>query len=100
MSRKIAFIANQKFFHQQKTLRTSLKAVFYARKLLLHVPFFAVRKNFQFSQTKSFSFAESFANCPQKPPFYVQKAFLLHKPFLVAIQSNSFPPSASHFNVP
>ena len=63
-------------FHYQKALRTSLKAVFYARKLLLHVPFFAVRKNFPFLQTKSLSFAESLANCPPKPPFMCKKSFI------------------------
>ena len=65
-----------------------------------------------FPQTKSFPFTESFTLCPekplvfatktllvrttfccpQKPPFYVQKAFYSHKPFLIAIQSNLFCP--------
>ena len=55
MSRKIAFIANQKFFHQQKTLRTSLKATFLRTKT---------------------SFAHAFLRCPQKIPIFTnQKPF-------------------------
>ena len=46
------------------------------------------------------SFAESFTNCPQKPPFYVQKIFYSHKPFLIAIQSIPFLPSISHSHHP
>jgi hypothetical protein len=53
-----------------------------------------------FSQTKRFSFSESFTNSPQKPLFYVQKAFYSHKPFLVVIQSNSFLPSITHLYHP
>ena len=80
MSRKIAFIANQKFFHQQKTLRTSLKATFYAQKLLLHMPFFAVRKKFPFLQTKSLSFSQIFPYCYPKQLFST-----LHLPFALSL---------------
>ena len=73
---------------------------FYAQKLLLHVPFFAVRKKFPFSQTKRFSFAESFTNCPQKPPFSRTKSRLFAQTFPIPTQNNSFLPSISHFNVP
>ena len=96
MSRKNAFIANQKVFYYQKALRTSLKAAFLRTKASFVRAFLRCLQKFPFSQTKSFSFAESFANCPQKPPVYVQKIFYLHKPFLVFIQSTPFPPSAFH----
>ena len=100
MSRKSLLLRIKNFFISRKRCELHSKLLFYAQKLLLYVPFFAVRKNFTFSQTKSFSFAESFTKCPQKPPFYVQKAFLLHKPFLIAIQSTPFLPSASHSHHP
>ena len=48
---------------------------FYVQKLLLHKRFFAVRKNFSFSQVKS---------------------FLPTQTFLVPTQSNPFPPSTFH----
>ena len=54
MSRKIAFIANQNFFHQQKTLRTSLKAAFLRIKT---------------------SLAHAFLRCPQKIPIFTNQKF-------------------------
>ena len=79
-ARKKMPLSRIKKFSLAETLRTSLKAVFYAQKLLLLMPFFAVRKKFPFSQTK--------------------KSFFCTNPSLIAIQSNSFPPSAAHFNAP
>ncbi len=55
-----------------ETLRTSLKATFLRTKT---------------------SFARAFLRCPQKLPFYVQKAFLSYKPFLL-------PPKATLFHPP
>ena len=80
MSRKIAFIANQKFFHQQKTLRTSLKATFLRTKT---------------------SFARAFLRCPQKIPIFTnQKPFfctnlslLPSKTTLFHHKHRKFPPS-------
>ena len=78
MSQKNAFIANQENFISRKFTNFP-QSRFYAQKLLLYVPFFAVRKKFPFLQTKSFSFAQI---------------------FFIATQSNSFLPSAAHFNHP
>ena len=129
-----------KNFISRKLYKLHSKPLFYGQKLLLHVPFFAVRKNFHFHKPKGFLFQKalcfilkslSFSQpkplirttfyCPQKSLFYVQKPFfctslsllvsknahfhrpkalLLPKPFLIAIQSYSFPPSAFHFNAP
>ena len=73
MSRKIAFIANQKFFHQQKTLRTSLKATFLRTKT---------------------SFAHAFLRCPQKIPIFTNQ-----KPFF-RTNLSLFPPKATLFHPP
>jgi hypothetical protein len=74
-----SFPQTKKFFVSRKLYELHSKALSYAQKLLLYVPFFAVRKYFQFLQTKSRSFAQT---------------------FFIATQSNSFPPSAAHFNAP
>ena len=67
-------------------------------------------KNSPFPQNKSFSFTDSFTlcsqkplvfatktslvrstfYCPQKPPFYVQKAFYLHKSFIAGFKNRQF----------
>jgi hypothetical protein len=79
MSRKNAFIANQKISLEESFTN------FTQSRFLTHKNFFCTclsslsAKIFPFSQTKS---------------------LLSHKPFLVAIQSYSFPPSASHSNHP
>ena len=99
-ARKKMPLSRIKKFSLAETLRTSLKSFFTHKNFFCTCLSSLSAKKFPFSQTKSFSFAESFTKCPQKPPFYVQKAFLLHKSFLFTIQSNSFPPSAAHFNVP
>ena len=57
------------------------------------MPFFAVHKKFPFSQTKSF-FAESFTNCPQKPPF------LRIKSLLFAQNLSELPPKTTLFHPP
>ena len=77
-------------------------------------------KKLSFPQTKSFPFIESFTNFTQSrffthkkffctclsslsakiSLFHKPKAFLSHKPFLIPTQSNSFLPSAAHFNHP
>ena len=61
-----------KSFSLAESFTNFTQSRFYAQKLLLHVPFFAVRKYFQFLQTKSFSFAQTFL----LPP----KATLFHPP--------------------
>ena len=75
-------------------------------------------KNSLFRKLKTLSFVKNLSNCTRKPPFctnlkpsictslsflssntkcfYKPKAFYLHKPFRIAIPSNSFLPSASH----
>ena len=96
MSWKSLPFSHSKRFPFTESLRTALKSLsfsqpkhrsfeqfftfcksrlFYLQKLLLYVPFFAVRKKFPFSQTKSLSFAQTFTNCPQKPPFLRTKSF-------------------------
>ena len=75
MSRKIAFIANQKFFHQQKTLRTSLKATFLRTKT---------------------SFAHAFLRCPQKIPIFTnQKPFFFTNLSLLLSKAALFHPPSS-----
>ena len=64
-----------KNFISRKLYELHSKPLSYAQKLLLYVPFFAVRKNSHF----------------HKP-----KAILLHKPFLILTKSNPFPPSTFH----
>ena len=73
MSRKNAFIANQKN-SLAETLRTSLKATFLRTKT---------------------SFAHAFLRCPQKNShFHEPKVFLSHKPFLLPSKAILFcPPS-------
>ena len=64
----------------QKALRTSLKAAFLRTKT---------------------SFARVFLRYSQKIPIFTnQKSFFYTNPSLIAIQSNSFPPSASHSHHP
>ena len=101
MSEKNAFIANQKNFISRNFTNFTQSRFFTHKKLLLHVPFFAVRKKFPFSQTKSFLFTESlrtalkscpftykspsftqvFSRCPQKPPFLRTKSLLFAQTF-------------------
>ena len=98
--KKFVFFANQKFSIYRKFYALPSKASrFHNQNIALLTTFY----------------------CPQKPPFYVQKPFfctslplrvsktthfhkpkavLSHKPFLVAIQSNPFPPSTSHSRHP
>ena len=66
---------------------------FYAQKLLLHVPFFTVRKNFHFHKPTGFLFQKALRTVLKNRLFYVQKAFYSHKPFLL-------PPKASLFHPP
>ena len=79
LTEKITFFANQKFSIQKAYEPPSKAALLHTKALHLHKPFLAVRKYFQFLQTKSFSFAQT---------------------FFIATKSNSFPPSAFHFNAP
>ena len=63
------------------------------RKLYgLHSKLFFTHKNFFCTSLFSLSAKISL--------FHKPKVFLLHKPFLIAIQSNPFPPSTAHFNIP
>ena len=72
LTEKITFFANQKFSIQKAYEPPSKAALLHTKALHLHKPFLAVRKYFQFLQTKSFSFAQTFL----LPP----KATLFHPP--------------------
>ena len=63
-----------------ETLRTLLKAVFYAPKLLLHVPFFAVRKHFHFHKPKVF-FCTNLYELSAKAAFLRTKSLLFTQTF-------------------
>ena len=56
--------------------------------------FLTVLESHLLLQTKSFSFAESFTNCPQKPPFFTFK-----KPF-IRTNLSLFPPKITLFCPP
>ena len=73
---KNAFIANRKN-SLAETLQTSLKAVFYAQKLLLHVPFFAVRKKIPIFTNQKVFFCRKLYELPSKAAFFTYK-----KPFI------------------
>ncbi len=58
-------------------------------------------KSLSFFATKT-SLVQTTFYCPQKPPFYVQKAFYSHKTFFIATQSNLFcppPPISTSLNL-
>ena len=74
---KSSAFTKQKVFYFQKALRIALKNHLFVHKKL----FFCTSPSSLFSKISHF----------HKP-----KAFYLHKPFLITIQSNSFPPSISH----
>ena len=78
--KKTALFRKTKVLHLQKALRTSLKAVFTHKNFFLHVPFLASFKKRPFSQTKSFSFAQTFPYCHPKQSF-----FTLHLPFALSL---------------
>ena len=59
-----------KNFISRKLYELHSKPFFYIQKLLLHMPFFAVRKKFPFSQTKSLSFAKTFPCSHPKRLFF------------------------------
>ena len=77
--------------HPQKQRFSAYQTLFH-----LHKPFFSVLKRHPILQTKNFRFEQAFPCYSQKPAFFEPKAFLLYKPFRIAIPSNSFPPSISH----
>ena len=79
--KKRLYRETKSFFVSRKLYELHSKPLSYAQKLLLYVPFFAIRKKFPFSQTKSFSFAKSYTNCPQKPPFLRTKSLLFAQTF-------------------
>ena len=70
------FPQTKKVSISRKLYELHSKPHFYAQKLLLHVPFFVVLKNFSFSQTKIFLFTQTLPYCPPKQPFSA-----LHFPF-------------------
>ena len=74
MSRKNAFIANQENFIS-RNFTNFTQSHFYAQKLLVYVPFFAVRKDFHLHKPKAF--------LPHKPLRTVRKSrfFIYKKPF-------------------
>ena len=69
MSRKNAFIANQKNFISRKFYELHSKPFFTHKNFFLHVPFLAGFKNRPFSQTKRFSFAQTFFTATQSSLF-------------------------------
>ena len=77
MHSKAALFSNQKTFICKKLCLLSSNANLFT--------------NQKFSICTSLSFLSSNTKC-----FYKPKAFYLHKPFRIAIPSNSFLPSASH----
>ena len=76
-------------------MRTSLKAVFYAPKLLLYIPFFAVRKKFPFSKTKRFSFAQTLRTVRKSCLFTYKKPFIHTNLFLFLSKVTLFHPPLS-----
>ena len=76
---KTSRFRKQNTAHSNNFLLSSKTAFSRTKNFLLHKPFLACFKNRPFLQTKSFSFAQT---------------------FFIATKSNSFPPSAFHFNVP
>ena len=113
MSRKNAFIANQKN-SLAETLRTSLKVVFTYKNffctclssLFAKIPIFTNQKVFfcsklyelsskaAFLRTKSLLFAQAFSRCPQKIPIFTNQ-----KPFF-RTNLSLFPPKAILFHPP
>ena len=53
------FSANQKIFSLAESFTNFTQSRFYVQKLLLHMPFFAVRKNFHFHKPKGFLFQKA-----------------------------------------
>ena len=90
---KNAFIANQKDFISRKLYELYSKPLFYAQKLLLHVPFFAIRKNSHFHKPKGFLFQKALRTVLKSRLFHVQKAVYSHKLSL-------FPPKITLFCPP
>jgi hypothetical protein len=86
-------------FFEKELLYCKLTAASAIQKGLLRVSFGAVRSRCRCALKKTFLFRLALYE-PKKRLYREPKAFLLHKPFLIVIQSNSFLPSASHFNVP
>ena len=90
---KMLFFIGWLCMSRKKRLYHESKNFFISRKLYeLHSKPFFTHKNFFCTYLSSLSAKNSH--------FHKPKAFLLHKPFLVAIQSNSFPPSAAHSHHP
>ena len=73
-----------KNFISRKLYKLHSKPLFYAQKLLLHVPFFAVRKNFHLYKPKV---TESLRTALKSCPFTYKSSSFLHKPFL-AVRKN------------
>ena len=89
---KNAFIANQENFIS-RNFTNFTQSRFYAQKLLLHMPFFAVRKNFHFHKPKGFLLQKALRTVLKSRLFYVQKAVYSHKLSL-------FPPKITLFCPP
>ena len=87
-------------FFEKELFDSKLTVASNIRKELLHVSFGVVRSGCCGVLKKAFSLSDNFAGDVKAVLFRKTKALLLHKPFLIAIQNNSFPPSAAHFNVP
>ena len=114
---KASRFRNQNTAHSNYFLLLQKPPFLLTKTYLLQKPFLAGFKNRPFSQTKSLSFAQTFPYshpkqlfstlrtalnyCSQKIPIFTnQKSFFYTNPSLIAIQSNSFPPSISRSHHP
>ena len=94
MSRKKRlYHESKKIFISRKLYKLHSKPLFYAQKLLLHVPFFAIRKNSHFHKPKGFLFQKALRTVLKSRLFHVQKAVYSHKLSL-------FPPKITLFCPP
>ena len=118
--KKLFFSERQKFSIYRKLYVFPSKASRFRKQNTACSNNFLLSSKAAFSRTKSLLFAQTFPychpkqsfsalRCPFQPPlttvrkkipFSQTKSFLSHKPFLIAIQSYSFPPSASHSHHP
>ncbi len=78
------FSANQKIFSLAESFTNFTQSRFYVQKLLLHMPFFAVRKNFHFHKPKGFLFQKALRTVLKNRLFTYKKPFIRTKPFLLS----------------
>ena len=115
--KKFVFFAHQKFSVCRKLYSLPSKASRFRNQNTAHSNYFLLLQKPPFLRTKSLSFAQTFPYshpkqlfstlrtalnyCSQKIPIFTnQKSFFYTNPSLIAIQSNSFPPSISRSHHP